>query len=186
MIANVRGAAQPVALPRRSTAIPAQPSDPRADGQARSVSLTRDVVRIDRRVQGVAMRLAVPVHAYRGVALLLRPDEGGALSYGLRLLHPDAELSVTLDQASDDQDIVADWRLWSRFFRLPALVERQAGTIVEADARLGKVVLGEGAADRRAGRLTSRRRPRFLRRRKPGIGPAHLVHAGEREMIARS
>jgi hypothetical protein len=161
-------------------------SDPRADGQLRSVSLTRDIVRIDRRLHGIAMRVAVPVRDYRGVALALRPDPSGALSYQLHLLHRDAELSVALDEAVDDQDILADWRLWSRFFRLPALVERQTGVIEEADLTLGALLLGATPNPRRASRSVSKRRPRFLKRRKTGVLQGSVpVHAGEWEMIAR-
>ena len=160
-------------------------SDRRADNQQRSVSLSREVVRIDRRLQGIAMRVAVPVRAYRGVALSLLPDAAGGLSYRLDLLHADDDLSVTLDQAPDDRDILADWRLWSRFFGLPALVERETGLVEAADARLGGVVLNAAAA-RRAPRGRLRRRPMFLKRRKSGIAAlASVTHAGEAEIIAR-
>lgn len=160
--------------------------DRRADHRERTVSLSREVVRIDRSLQGIAMRVAVPVRAYRGVALALLPDARGGLSYRLDLLHADDELSVTLDQAPDDRDILADWRLWSRFFRLPALVERETGLIEAADPRLGGVVLGAAAAARRASRGRLRRRPMFLKRRKSGLAAlAAITHAGEAELIAR-
>lgn len=161
-------------------------NDRRADNQERCVSLSREVVRIDRSLQGIAMRVAVPVHAYRGVALSLLSDAAGGLSYRLDLVHADDDLSVTLDQAADDRDILADWRLWSRFFRLPALVEREAGLIEAADARFGGLVLGEAAATRRAPRGRSQRRPMFLKRRKTGRAAlASVNHAGEAEIIAR-
>ena len=161
-------------------------SDRRADGLQRTVSLSRECVRIDRRVEGIAMRVAVPVTAYRGVALTLDADAAGALHYGLHLLHRDADLSVTLDRASDDADIVADWRLWSRFFRLPALVERQAGLIEEADLNLGGLAIGTAAPTRRAPRFRPKRRPAFLARRKVGDdGLRAFSHAGETELVAR-
>jgi hypothetical protein len=166
--------------------LPPEGTDYRADGHIRSVSLTRDMVRIDRSLQGIAMRVAVPVRAYRGVALSLQSGRDGALSYKLHLVHGDHDLSVALDEAEDDCDIFADWRLWTRFFRLPALVERQAGLIEEADPALGAVLLGQDLPARRQPRSLLQRRPRFLRRRKAGLagGPA-LVHTGEREFIAR-
>ncbi|WP_131116011.1 DUF6101 family protein [Lichenihabitans psoromatis] len=170
----------------RPVHLPSQTTDRRADGQLRSVSLTRDLVRIDRSVLGIAMRVAVPVRTYRGVALSLRSSQDGALSYQLHLLHPDGELSVALDEADHDRDIVADWRLWSRFFRLPALVEREIGLIEEADAALGTVLLGEAVPERRPSRSISKRRPRFLQRRKSGVMSADpVVHGGEAELIAR-
>ncbi len=165
--------------------LPVQAPDRRADGHARSVSLSRDTVRIDRTVRGIAMRVAVPVSAYEGVALTLDADAHGALAYRLQLIHADRDLSVALEEAPDDHDIVADWRLWSRFFRLPALVERQPGAIEQAEPALGALLLGRATPDRRVKR--SKRRPRFLQRRKMGrLGETPEVHAGEREIIARS
>ena len=141
MFNQTAGAALRTAMPAGAGRIPPQ-TDARADGQVRSVCLGRDVIRIDRRVGGVAMRVAVPVRSYRGVTLGLRCGPEGALCYTLNLIHGDRELSVVLDEAGDDRDIVADWRLWSRFFRLPALVERQAGTVEEAEISLGGLPLG--------------------------------------------
>lgn len=186
MLHQTRGSVQTVAMPSGAGRVPPQKPDLRADGQLRSVCLSRDVVRIDRRVAGMAMRVAVPVRSYQGVALGLRSGPGGALCYTLNLIHGDRDLSVVLDEAGDDHDIVADWRLWSRFFRLPALVERQAGAVEEADLSLGAVLLGEGCVDRRGARAHSKHRPRFLRRRKMGVMPAApMVHPRETEMIAR-
>ena len=165
----------------------AHAADRRADGRQRKVSLSRDTVRIDRRIKGIAMRVAVPVSAYRGVALSLMADQAGALSYQLHLLHRDDDLSVILDCAGDDADILADWRLWSRFFRLPALVERQVGLVEEADLTLGGLLVGPAGPSRRTPRFRSRRRPSFLARRKGGDDRlATLCHVGEREIIARS
>ena len=165
-----------------TTARLSQLPDRRADGHVRSVSLTRDLVRIDRRLHGIAMRLSVPVRAYRGVALSLQPGRDGELCYRLHLLHRDRDLSVDLDMATDDGDILADWRVWSRFFGLPALVERQAGWVVEADPSL----VGNGPVERRASRFRSPRRPRFLRRRKMGVWPVQaMVHDSRDEIIAR-
>lgn len=160
--------------------------DRRADGQQRMVALSRDIVRIDRRIEGIAMRVAVPVSAYRGVALSLTADRGGVSHYALHLLHKDEDLSVMLDCAGHDADILADWRLWSRFFRLPALVERRAGLVEEADLTLGGLLIGPAGPSRRAPRFRSKRRPSFLARRKAGNDRlSALCHVGEREMIAR-
>ena len=132
------------------------------------------------------MRIAVPVREYRGVSLSLASRDGDALAYRLHLLHRDADLSVMLDCAGDDVDILADWKLWSRFFRLPALVERQAGLVEEADLRLGGLLVGKAGPSRRAPRFRSKRRSHFLTRRKVGQpGLAAVTHAGEREIIAR-
>ena len=165
----------------------ASAADRRADGYARTVSLSRDCIRIDRRLSGIAMRVAVPVRAYRGVTLSLLPDAAGVLRYQLHLLHRDDDLSVLLGCAGTDLDIVADWRLWSRFFRLPALVERQDGRVEEADATLGGLPVGRDVSARRRSRLRSKHRPAFLARRKAGdLALTVTVHAGEREIIART
>ena len=183
-IAAIKGADRNAALSGMDGVT--QAGDRRADGQRRLIEVTRDCVRIDRRLQGIAMRVAVPVQAYRGVALSLRPEADGSLTYQLDLLHKDEDLSVTLDFAEDDRDIVADWRLWSRFFRLPALVERQVGVIEEADATLGGLSLGGATPLRRAPRTRSKRRPMFLKRRKVGVTPVTPVVFAGREIIARS
>lgn len=165
----------------------ASATDRRADGHRRMISLSRELVRIDRRIEGIAMRVAVPVNAYRGVALSLLADQEGALQYQLHLLHRDEDLSVILDCAGDDADILADWRLWSRFFRLPALVERRAGLVEPADLTLGGLLVGPAGPSRRAPRFRSKRRPSFLARRKAGNDRlSALCHIGEREIIARS
>ena len=179
----------PTDLPAAGRARPATmaASDHRADDRQRLVSLSRDCIRIDRRLQGIAMRVAVPVRDYRGVSLSLATTDGDALRYRLDLVHRDADLSVMLDCAGDDIDILADWRLWSRFFRLPALVEREAGVVQEADLSLGGMLLGKAGPSRRPPRFRSKRRPAFLGRRKTGEPrSAAVTHAGECEMIARN
>lgn len=192
-MAHQSAAFRPAILPAATREAPpagivfAPAIDRRADGQQRMVSLSRDIVRIDRRIEGIAMRVAVPVSAYRGVALSLTGDRAGALHYELHLLHRDQDLSVMLDCAGDDADILADWRLWSRFFRLPALVERRAGQVEEADLTLGGLLIGGAGPSRRAPRFRSKRRPSFLARRKTGNDRlSALCHIGEREIIARS
>ena len=175
------------AVPAYHGARVTQGGDRRADGQRRQIEVTREIVRIDRRLHGIAMRVAVPVRAYRGVALSLTTGADGSLTYQLNLLHKDDDLSVTLDDAADDRDIVADWRLWSRFFRLPALVERETGVIEEAEVSLGGLATGPRNTLRRPARGRSKRRPAFLKRRKMGVAHAvPVVHADEREIVARS
>lgn len=184
MLLSDQGAAYAGPVPRTPRPLPVQPVDRRADNHARTVSLSRDTVRIDRSVGGVAMRVAVPVRNYQGVALTLASDADGTLAYRLHLLHADRDLCVALDEAPDDHDIVADWRLWSRFLRLPALVERRPGDVERADPALGDLLLGGSATVRRPRRS---RRPRFLARRKVGyLGGAPTMHVGEPELIARS
>ncbi len=52
-----------------------QAGDSRADNRRRSVTLSRERVTIDRSYRGIAMRLSVPVSAYRGVCVGVRAGE---------------------------------------------------------------------------------------------------------------
>ena len=140
-------------------------------------------VTIRRRVQGIDMRLSLAVSAYRGVALCLAPLAGGELIYQVRLVHRDSDLSIVLDEAQTDHDIIADWRLWARVLGLPALVERSLGHYEPAEG--GRAEGPSISAPPRRKRLL-KRRPRVLANRKPGdLGRMAAVHADEREIIAR-
>ena len=104
----------------------------------------------------------------------------------MRLVHRDSDLSVVLDEALDDADIIADWRLWARVLGRPALVEREIGQFEAAVGRSPKPSRASGALTRRKRPL--KRRPRFLARRKRRRAGRRRrrVHAGEREIIARA
>jgi hypothetical protein len=158
--------------------------DLRADRGRREVEVSAERVTIRRRLKGIDMRLSLAVSSYRGVALCLRPAQDGRLAYQVRLIHRDSDLSVLLDEAADDTDIIADWRLWARVLGRPALVEREIGQF--------ELVSADPEAVERSGALTRRprpvkRRPRFLARRKAGRWPIQpTVHACEREIVART
>ena len=161
-------------------------SDPRAEGRRRVVLLARDRVTIARCVAGVFMHIAMPADAYRGVVLSLRTLEDGVFQYEISLAHRDPDLSVTLQQADDDSEIRAEWRLWANFLGLPTLVEREEGSAEPEAARLGGVALA-GPAARRRGKTINMRRPRFLTRRKTGdLGRAEQSYQGSREMFPGS
>jgi hypothetical protein len=156
--------------------------DARADRGRRDIAISDTHVTINRRVAGVDMHLALAVSAYQGVALCLQAGQGDALVYQVRLVHPDAELTVILDEALDDRNIIADWRLWARVLNLPALVERELGRYEMAESTPDSVE-ADGALPRRHRPLKTR--PRFLSRRKMGVAGAPVVYTGEREIIAR-
>ena len=158
-------------------------ADPRADRGRREIDVSADRVTIRRRLKGIDMRLSLAVSAYKGVALCLHPVDG-RLTYQVRLVHRDSDLSVLLDEAPDDADIIADWRLWARVLGRPALVEREIGTFELASAD-PEAVERSGALARRKRPL--KRRPRILSRRKEGHWRSErTIHASEREIIARS
>ena len=159
-------------------------TDNRADRGRREVAISADLVTIRRRLKGIDMRLSLSVSTYRGVALCLRPAQDGRLVYQVRLIHSDADLSVLLDEALDDRDIIADWRLWARVLGRPALVERENGAMESVTAEPDAAAI-RGVPMRRMRPV--KRRPRFLARRKAGVWSGiPVTHGGEREIIARN
>ena len=151
-------------------------SDSRADNRRRSVTLSRERVTIARSFRGIAMRLSVPVSAYRGVCVGVRAGENGGFVYELRLAHRDPDLSVLLDEAIDETRIWAEWRASAGFFGLPALIERNEGPEV-----WGAVSTSAECHDRRPKR---RHRPGIVARRAVRLEALETVHR-EAEIIAR-
>ena len=151
-------------------------SDARADQCRRNVTLSRDRVTIDRNYRGIAMRLSVPMSAYRGVCVAVRASEDGGFVYELRLDHRDPELSVTLAEAREEREIWADWRTCAGYFDLPALVERNDGP------ELWTAPKGAESHDRRS---KLRRRPGIVARRAVRLAALATVY-DEAEMIARN
>ena len=94
--------------------------DPRADNGKRQISIAADAIAIDRRVAGVAMRLALPVKSFRGVSLTLLENDRGAF-YRVALDHADPDLRVTLAESAGEADIAGEWRAWADFFQLPRI-----------------------------------------------------------------
>lgn len=163
-----RGAAFPVAESL-------QGCDSRADNRRRSVLLSRERVTIDRSYRGIAMRLSVPVSAYRGVCVGVRAGEHGGFVYELRLAHRDPDLSVLLDEAFDEGRIWAGWRASAGFFGLPALIERNDGPEAWGAAA--------GPAESHERRAKRRHRPGIVTRRAVRPEALGTVHR-EDEIIA--
>jgi hypothetical protein len=173
----------PFALPVRFSA-----QDGGADGQTRQIELGRERVVLRRAVRGIAMKVGVPVAAFRGVSLRLWPAQGAqGATIAVTLDHRDSALCVPLLIAADGDDGVALWKSWGRVLGLPLLVVEGDGTLREPFPRLGGVALGTPAPRRRRRGAIKWRRPSILLRRKPGR-PLNepRVHHGEREIIARN
>ena len=86
-------------------------ADTRADDGLRQVAILADSILFERKVAGVAMRVAIPLALYRGVALELHALPGpDAFRLTLTLVHQDRELDVRLFEAVDDDDITAEWQ----------------------------------------------------------------------------
>lgn len=156
--------------------------DSRADGLIRRVRVEASHVAIARRFKGIAMRLDVPVAAFRGVALSVQAGQSGAPCFELTLLHHDADLNVVLAQAASQQQLAAGWDGWSRFFAIPKLVERRAGVYERFDDKQAAARF----APRRRCSLTRQRRGKFAARRKSGISARMQQRFVEAEMIARN
>lgn len=150
--------------------------DARADDRLRGVLVSRERVTIDRSYRGIAMRLSVPVAAYRGVCVGVRTGENGGFVYELSLAHRDPDLSVTLSEDRDESRIWADWRRCAGYFGLPALVARNDGP--ELCGAL------QAMGERHDRRVKRRHRPGIVTRRAPRPGAVETVHR-EDEIIAR-
>ena len=144
-------------------------ADLRADGAARLVRVSATRVTIERSLQGVRMKLGVPVSAYRGLVFAVRQPTGHAT---LTLCHEDSELDVTLG-AGEAIDLARKARAWSHLLGQPVRIE-------EACVAIGTPL------PRHLAPLKPGRRSRFSRRRKPGDqGRLANSFAGAREIIAR-
>jgi len=77
--------------------------------------------------------------------------------------------------------------LWSRVLGVPPLVAGSDGEFSAPFPQLGAVRIKAPAQRRRRRSSLSKRRPRFLARRRAGVSRVvPLVHQGEREIIARN
>jgi hypothetical protein len=162
--------------------------DAAADGQVRSVELTRERVVLRRSVRGMRMAVNLPVASYLGVALRIAPPADTDVStVALVLEHRDRALSLPLYRADDSTEVVAEWQSWARVLKLPLLIAEADGRLREPFARMGEVRLGRPLPRRRKRSTLKARRPSIFLRRKPGHRPsAAAVHRGEREIIARN
>ncbi|MEF2070482.1 DUF6101 family protein [Consotaella aegiceratis] len=168
--------------------------DPSLDGY-QSVEMTKAGEKISYRVsrRGAVVRrtldqcqipvsVALAPRAFRGVAARAMEDDAGHVTVTLELLHDDPLLSVPLLVASDLYDVAADWRGWSDLYSLPMLMIEADGQARPLEDSLGMVRSSQPAPRRRS--PNRGRRPRFLARRKPGLGVRMVVEG--KEIIARN
>ena len=132
---------------------------------------------------GLPVCVVLPACAFSGVAARAIEDPEGNVTVTLELHHRDPQLSVPLLVADDLDDVAADWRAWADAYRLPMLLIEADGVARTLDETLGAVRTAP-KLDRRKGRASTARRPRFLARRKSGNLGLRLVVDGE-EIIAR-
>lgn len=127
--------------------------------------------------------LMLPARVFRGVAARAIEDGEGNVTVTLELMHTDPMLSVPLLVAHDLDDVAADWRAWSEAFGLPMMLVEADGVARTLEESLGQVKKGI-PVERRKGKASNRRRPRFLARRRTGNLGVRLVIDGD-EIIAR-
>ena len=170
----------PTVLPVRFTA-----SDARADGRVRDVELARDHVVIRRTLNGMPLKIRVPVSAFTGVTLKLSGVDEGPERVLVSLEHRDPALSVPLFAADDNCEAVAEWQLWSRVLARPLLITDLAGAMREPFPTIGAVRVSPPVQRRRRRTTVATRRPRRALRRRAGAISAAPVIRDEREIIAR-
>lgn len=128
--------------------------------------------------------IAQPVAQWRGLAIGVE-ESGDAFVYRVRMVHDDPINATVIVQTADEREAVAAWRYWSASLKLPRLIEQATGGFLALERRCGALLVRDRAARRRGSPLFARR-PRRLAARKPGRAHNLSVHAGEREIIARS
>lgn len=135
-------------------------------------------------MSGLPVTVVLPARAFRGVAARAIEDGDGNVTVTLELLHNDPMLSVPLLVAEDLDDVAADWRAWSEAYQLPMLLIEADGVARTLEESLGAAIKAQPPVERRQGRASVRRRPRFLARRREGNLGLRLIVGGE-EIIAR-
>ncbi len=185
---EIRGAAAPVRAKKLDPArLPLNFNSPdsAADGGQRAVTLDTDRIVMARRISDVAMKINLPLTAYRGVAIRIVPGAAEDQDrIAVVLSHTDPGLEVSLFEAADDSEVIAEWRKWGATLGLPLVMEGLDGRSIVAESRLGDVAVSR-PRPRRARSFLKSRRPRFLTRRRTGTPSlVPFVHFGEREIIA--
>ena len=129
--------------------------------------------------------VAHAVTDWRGLAIGVE-ERGDGFVYRVRMVHDDPVNMTTLAETADEREAVAAWRYWAATLRLPRLVESAPGAYHTMEWRLGALLVRSRAARRRGSPLFARRPARLARRTVARGHHGASVHAGEREIIARS
>lgn len=159
-------------------------TDERADNRSRIVEIDHDKVLLRRSVNGIEMRLRIPLEAFSGVAVRVLDWESADV-VAITLEHPDPALTIALYRARGFEDSAAEWQSWGRVLGLPLLIEDIDGTLRRPVEMIGALMRGKMTVRRRRKTPLRKRRPYFsARRRGFGSSIAHAVHREEREIIA--
>lgn len=135
-----------------------------AKGRADLWPARRAIVVRHRGASGIAMSLTVPLQHYNGVSVDLDLSTDGHVRRARVVLsHADKGLEVELFNATDDRDVIAEWRRWARDLGLPMLMRTADGEQKIATA-LGVRGVAK-AIPRRVPRASLKRRSLMSRRR---------------------
>lgn len=166
---------------------PVAERDLRADGARRVLSCDNRRVSISRKLQGISMKIEVPANSYFGIVLSIFAGEDGEPFYRISMPHSDPDFAICLYESRNDEDIVAVWKAWAKFFSLPKLLERTAGELECGEAMMGGVQVGARQKWRRRGASLGKRRSRMSMRRRAGDRTRMgAVSSHEDEIIARN
>ncbi len=115
-------------------------------------------------------RFPEPVAGARGLVLSTEASKGGFHFAAIRLLGLDGGLSEPLHVVCEPWDIIALWRGLGRDLNLPLFLRDISGVMTPITPLAGEIVYA-----RRYGSALSRRRPRFLARRRAPLSPFQVV-----------
>lgn len=133
---------------------------------------------------GLETRVACEVSSFRGVAAILSISDEDSVVAELVLLHKDPSLNLPLARSDDMEDLAADWQMWAKRYNLPLILIEPDGAEQMISNRVGALDVAD-TKPRRPNMLFSRRRPRFLTRRKTGTLSSENQISGH-EIIARN
>jgi hypothetical protein len=171
----------PTVLPVRYAA-----SDPRADGRERIIEIHREGVVLSRCMAGMDMTLRVPLSRYQGVAVRYFPGENPDDDrIAVMLEHDDPGLSIPLYVDSEGDDLLFQWRMWSKSLARPLLIAAPDGSVGLCNARLGALDIAQSIERRRRRSALARRHSSARLRRRKGHSRPMPVHQ-EPEISARA
>lgn len=155
------------------------------------VQIKADFAMVETRLEsGIPLIVRIPMSYFRGIGarFMVSETEGNPVICLLELVHDDPGLSLPVMVSADLEDAAIDWQSWSGRYNLAMLhwpLKASDYQPVEDHIGHGKGLKLLMPQSRRHHSQFAVRRPRFLTRRKVGMGEA-LPSLKGREIIARN